>query len=65
MQRALVICGIAVLDIRRIQFFLLPKELGVGGGLGNRKVEPYDVCFRAKKTRNQFDVSESKADDIF
>jgi len=44
---------------------LLPKDLGISYCLGNNKVEPCDVCFRAKQTRNSFDISESKADDLF
>lgn len=44
---------------------MLPKGLGVSTSYSNDKENPCDVCLCEKQTRNQFNVSESNASNLF
>ena len=44
---------------------LLPKSLGVFNSITNKEDHPCDIYFRAKQTCNSFNISESKAKDLF
>ena len=40
------------------------KDISVSTCYQNNKVDSCDVCFCANQTRNQFNISESKADNL-